>query len=322
MLPKISLPFQAVLMFFGSLPLMRRLHKTFQFDIIDAHFVYPDGLAAVLLGKALNLPTVVSARGTDINLYPAYRFVRPQIRFALRRATGAIAVCKSLGEVMSTLAGPGRDVREIGNGVDTSRFCPVKQEEARKELGLPLNAHIVVAVGALIPRKGYHLLIPAFAQIAQQFPDSQLHILGEGESRGELTRMIEMLGLTGRAYLQGSCPNAQLRCWYGAADVSCLASSREGWPNVILESLACGTPVVATGVWGTPEVITSPELGVIVEQTIPSIASGLKVALEKRWDRERIAAHARKRDWDTVAKEVEEYLELVLKRSAQALSSA
>lgn len=317
MLPLISLPFQALLMFLGSLPLVRKLHRRFQFDVIDAHFVYPDGLAGVLLGRALNLPTVISARGTDINLYPDFWSIRPQIRFALRKAAGTIAVCKSLGEVMSTLAGPALDVREIGNGVDSSRFFPLDQEQARRELGLPSSAQILVAVGALVPRKGYHILIPAFAQIAERFPASQLHILGEGESRGELTRMIKERGLAGRVQLQGSCPNSRLRSWYAAADVSCLASSREGWPNVLLESLACGTPVVATGVWGTPEVITSPDFGIIVEQTISSIAAGLETALQKRWDREHIADCARKRDWNLVAQEVEEYLNIVLKRTSE-----
>jgi teichuronic acid biosynthesis glycosyltransferase TuaC len=314
MLPKVSLPLQALLMLLGSFSLVQKLHRAHKFDLIDAHFVYPDGLAGVLLGRLLKVPAVVSARGTDINLYPKYRFIRPQIRYALRKAVGAIAVCKALQDVMVSLAGPGRHVQVIGNGVDTSRFFPIPQGAACRELNLSLDGPMVVAVGALVPRKGYHFLIPAFAQICEQFPGAHLYILGEGESRGELQQMIRTLGLAGRVHLQGNCPNARLRFWYGAANVSCLVSSREGWPNVLLESLACGTPVVATGLWGTPEVITSPDLGVIVDQTIPCIASGLKSALERNWNREQIAAHARERDWNVVAQELEEYLALVLQR--------
>jgi len=314
MIPLISLPLLPLLMFLGSIRLVCELHREFEFDVIDAHFVYPDGLAGVLLGKVLKVPTVVSARGTDINQYPMYSLIRPQIRYSLRNAAGAIAVCKALQDVMVSLAGPGHESRVIGNGVDTSRFFPVERKEARQELGLQSDAPIATAVGALIPRKGYHVLIPAFAQIRDQFSNAHLYILGEGESRGELEQMIRAMGLAESVHLLGNCPNARLRYWYSAADVSCLVSSREGWPNVLLESMACGTPVVATGLWGTPEVITSPELGIMVEQTVPSVAAGLRSALERVWNREEIAARARERDWNVVAMEVEEYLELIVKR--------
>lgn len=313
MLPMVSLPLQALLMLLGSFRLVRKLHREYRFDIIDAHFVYPDGLAGVLLAKLLKVPVVLSARGTDINLYPMFRLIRPQIRYALRKAEGSIAVCKALQDVMVSLAGPDHKSRVIGNGVDTSRFFPMPQDEARRKLNLPLDGPIAVAVGALIERKGYHLLIPAFARIREQFPNARLYILGEGESRGELEQMIRRLGLVDRVHLHGSCPNARLHYWYSAADVSCLVSSREGWPNVLLESLACGTPVVATGLWGTPEVITSADLGVMVDQTVSSIAAGLSSALKREWNREQIATHASKRNWKVVAQELEEYLALVLK---------
>jgi teichuronic acid biosynthesis glycosyltransferase TuaC len=314
MLPKISFPLQALLMLLGTFRLVFKLHRKHEFDVIDAHFVFPDGLAGVFLGKLLNLPTIVSARGTDINLYPNFSLIRPQIRYSLRHAAGAIAVCKALQDVMVLLAGPGHNVQVIGNGVDTTRFFPIALEEARRELNLQVDNLIIVAVGALVARKGYQFLIPAFAQIRKQFADARLYILGEGESRDELQQMIVALGLSDSVHLPGSCPNARLRYWYSAADVSCLVSSREGWPNVLLESLACGTPVVATGLWGTPEVITSPELGIMADQSVPSIASCLKSALERKWDRGSIASHARERDWNVVARELEEYLASVLKR--------
>ena len=315
MLPGVSLPLQALLMFLGSFPLVRRIHREHGFDIIDAHFVYPDGLAATLLGKMLHLPTVVSARGTDINMYPSLRLIRPQIRWTLKNAAGAIAVCKPLGDEMRSLAGPQRDVAVIGNGVDPTRFFPTDRKEARRQLGLPLDSRIAIAVGSLIPRKGYQFLIPAVAEIRKQFPDLHLYIVGEGDYRSELERMIRACDLVDCVELRGNCPNTQLRAWYCSADVSCLVSSREGWPNVLLESMACGTPVVATGVWGTPEVITSPDLGVIVEQNVDSIAAGLESALRRTWVREQIAAYARSRDWNVVAREVQEYLAKVLRLS-------
>ena len=314
MLPRVSLPLQALLMFLGTFPLVWRLHQKHRFDIIDAHFVYPDGLTGILLGKMLHLPEAVSARGTDINMYPSFRLIRPQIRWTLKNATGLIAVCKPLRDEMLSLAGAQCDVAVIGNGVDPTRFFPADRNEARKQLALPLDSRIAVAVGSLIERKGYQFLIPAIAQIRKQFPDIHLYVLGEGDYRSNLERMIRDLGVADCVHLHGNCPNTQLRSWYSAADISCLVSSREGWPNVLLESMACGTPVVATGVWGTPEVITSPDLGVIVEQDVASIASGLQSALRRNWERERIAAYACSRDWDVVAREVQEYLTTVVRR--------
>jgi glycosyltransferase involved in cell wall biosynthesis len=295
-------------MFIGSLRTAHRLHREMKFDCIDAHFVYPDGLAAVLLGKFLKLPVVVSARGTDINLYPSFRSIRPQIRWAIKHSSGVIAVSTSLLEPMLGLGARPAHSRVIGNGIDLDRFSPIAPAQARNHLGLPGLGMIIVSVGALTPRKGFHFLIPALAQIAPRFPAIHLYILGEGEYRSMLEALIRECKLENQVTLVGKIPNEQLRYWFSAASISCLVSSREGWANVLPESLACGTPVVATRVWGAPEIIVSPELGLLVEQDVQSIAAGLESALIKDWDRQYIAQQAAKRTWQIVAAEVEEFL--------------
>ena len=309
LLPKISMPLHGWLMFIGSIRLVRRLHREKKFDLIDAHYVYPDGFAAVLLGKLLSLPVIVSARGTDINLFPSFHLIRPMISWTLRRVSGAIAVCTPLLEAMLKLGLPAGTGAAIGNGVDINRFQPLDQVAARQKLGLPERRRIIVSVGGLIPRKGYQFLIPALVQVVRRYPKVQLYIVGGGPSRSDLELLIRKLDLKNYVNLAGPQPNEDLHLWYSAADVSCLTSSREGWPNVILESMACGTPVVATRVWGTPEVIVSPELGIMVDQTVESIAGGLEDALAKRWDRKLIERFARQRTWDVVAGEVEEFLQ-------------
>lgn len=308
LLPKISMPLHGLLMFIGSLRTAHRLHREMKFDCIDAHFVYPDGLAAVLLGKFLKLPVVVSARGTDINLYPSFRSIRPQIRWAIKHSSGVIAVSTSLLEPMLGLGARPAHSRVIGNGIDLDRFSPIAPAQARNHLGLPGLGMIIVSVGALTPRKGFHFLIPALAQIAPRFPAIHLYILGEGEYRSMLEALIRECKLENQVTLVGKIPNEQLRYWFSAASISCLVSSREGWANVLPESLACGTPVVATRVWGAPEIIVSPELGLLVEQDVQSIAAGLESALIKDWDRQYIAQQAAKRTWQIVAAEVEEFL--------------
>ena len=171
-----------------------------------------------------------------------------------------------------------------------------------------LDAEVVVAVGNLVPVKGHQFLIPAIAQLTTQCPKIILYIVGEGYFRAKLEALAKQEKVQDRVIFVGRKPNEELRYWYSAADVSCLASSREGWANVLLESLACGTPVVATRVWGAPEVITSPELGFLVDGSVGSIAAGLGLALQKRWDREVLARYAASRTWDVVASEVENFL--------------
>lgn len=316
LIPRLSMPWHAWLMYRGCIGLARRLHCEHPFDCVDGHFVYPDGKAALLTGDALKIPTVVSARGSDINLFPEFALIRPQIRRTLRRAAGRIAVCHALRTKMQEIAGADCDVRVIGNGVDPARFFPSDCAEARRHLGLPEDKRVIVCVAALQPVKGHEQLFKALRLTTKTCPAAQLYLVGEGPLRSHLEQLAGSLGLSGQIHFAGACPNEQLRHWYSAADISSLTSSREGWPNVVLESLACGTPVVATRVWGTPEILQSPEFGILVEQGVDSIAVGLQQALERRWDRPKIAQHARSRDWTVVGGEVEDYFREVLRTNS------
>ncbi|HKT47229.1 MAG TPA: glycosyltransferase [Candidatus Acidoferrales bacterium] len=320
LLPKISMPFHARLMAAGSLELARRLHASRPFDLVDAHFIYPDGKAALRIANALGIPAVVSARGSDINLYPGFRLIRPQIRNTLLHSAGRVAVCEALREEMLRVAGEAAlDIRVIGNGVDPSRFFPVPRLEARRNLQIPERARVLVSVAALLPVKGHELLLRGFERLSSAVPDVQLYLVGEGMLRPRLEQLTASLGLRDRVRFVGACPNVRLREWYSAADASVLASSREGWPNVVLESLACGTPVVATRVWGTPEILRSPGLGLLVDQTPESLAQGLQAALAANWDAANLVNYARTRTWAVVAQELENYFCEILAGRGKAL---
>lgn len=322
LLPKIAMPLHGLLMFLGAYPRARALHRQFRFDCIDSHYVYPDGLAAVLIGRMLNIPVVMSARGTDINQFPSFRMVSPQIRWALKQATGVIGVSTPLKRAMVELGAPSDSARTIGNGIDLARFQPLDRTQARGHLGLPLDAKIVVSVGALVPAKGHSLLIHAISRLAAERPNLQAYIVGEGPYRREVERDAKSLGIENRIHLVGAHSNEELKYWYSAADVSCLPSYREGWANVLLESIACGTPPVATRVGAAPEVITSADLGLLVEPNAEAIAAGLDAALKKSWDRNKLVHYAGTRTWDVVAREMEEFLmEAVMKGKATDFSS-
>jgi glycosyltransferase involved in cell wall biosynthesis len=308
LLPKISMVFHGLLMFAGSAPLVKRLHAQKEFQCIDAHYVYPDGFAAVLLGKTLRIPVVVSARGTDISLFPSFKLIRPMIQWTLRQSIGVAGVCEALKDAMVELGASPDTAQAIGNGIDIDRFTPVDRREARRRLKIAEGAKVVVSVGSLVPVKGHQFLIPALALAAQRHPSLRLYVVGEGILGRKLEEQAQAEGIGDRVFFVGRKPNEELKDWYSAADVSCLASSREGWANVLLESLACGTPVVATRVWGTPEVLNSADLGVLVEQDVESIAQGLELALARQWDREALVRRATSRTWEVVARDVENFL--------------
>jgi len=319
LLPKISMSAHGMLLYSAMLPVVRRLHAREKFDFIDSHFLYPDGFAAVKLGRKLQIPVSVTARGTDANSYPSYGLIRPMLRWTLERADVRIAVAAALRDKMREFSSPGLPIRVIPNGVDTDRFWRTDMAEARRQLGLPSDQSLIVAVGSLTEVKRHWLLIRAFQKIASKKPQICLYIFGEGANRSGLEKLAREVQLQDRIHLPGKIANETLRLWYSAANVSCLTSVQEGWPNAATESLACGTPVVATRVGGIPEILCNEALGVLAEGTIESIASALQEGLSRKWDREEISRRTRMRSWDAVAGEIEETFAEVLSRRGKIL---
>ncbi|MHB8762744.1 MAG: glycosyltransferase family 4 protein [Deferrisomatales bacterium] len=306
MLPKVSMVVQWLSMFLGAYPTVRAIQREYDFDLIDGHYIYPDGLAAILLGKVFRKPVVLSARGSDINQFADFPLIRPMIRFALRRADQLISVCGALRDRMVELGADPRKTHVIPNGVDLERFEPMDRSEARRILGVDPKQRFFLSVGGLIPRKGFDLLIRAFREVQQRdgIEDACLYIVGEGPARGELQSLIDAEGVGRHVFLVGEQANDRLKYWYNAADVFCLASSREGWANVIMEALACGTPVVSSMVWGAPEIITSEEVGCLAARTIEAFSESMTEAIRGTWKREGIRSHVSNRSWDRVAGEV------------------
>ena len=237
-----------------------RILRHYPFDLIDAHYFYPDGVAAVMLGKRLHTPVVVTARGTDINLIAQYRLPRAMMRWAARNAAGLITVSSALKDSLVRLGVPAERIQVLRNGVDLELFRPVEREAVRRKLGMTRKT--LLSVGNLLAFKGHGLAISALPFL----PQCELVIAGEGRDRKLFEALARDAGVAGRVRFVGSLPQAELRDYYGAADAVVLASSREGWPNVLLEAMACGTPVVATGVGGVREIVTAPEAGLVIEE--------------------------------------------------------
>ena len=320
LIPKVGMTIAPALLAAASLgPLRRLLRSGFDFDIIDAHYYYPDGVAAALLGKWLRKPVVITARGTDLNLIAQYTLPRRMIRWAAGRADASIGVCAALTEVLRGLGIPGDKLHVMRNGVDLGRFRPLDQFEQRRMHGLGPGP-VLLSVGNLIESKGHHLIIDALPQIRQRHPDAQLIIIGEGPERQALFRRALSLGIEAHVRFPGSVAQVTLASWYSAADGFVLASSREGWANVLLESMACGTPVVATHIGGIPEVVAAPVAGLLVrERSGPEFAMAILKLLDRQSDRAAVRCYAEGFSWAATTKaQLELFDRLVKARSETA----
>lgn len=275
-IPRIGMTAAPWLLYRSVLPIVRTLiAQGLRVDIIDAHYFYPDGVAAVWLGKALNLPVVITARGSDITQLPNYAAPRSMIKSAIAGAAALISVSAALRTCLLELGAPACGVTVLRNGVDTALFHPPANDTARDAArsALQLNGPTLLSVGHLIERKGHHRIIAAMTAL----PQYELLIVGEGPERGRLEALIAAHNLGGRVRLLGMRPHTELPALYGAVDALVLASSREGWANVLLEAMACGTPVLASDIPGNPEVVQQPAAGRLFSPNEPeAIAQAAK----------------------------------------------
>ena len=263
-IPKVGSGYAPEALFRRGLALARRLQEAGQrFDVIDAHYFYPDGVAAARLGQALRLPVIITGRGTDLTLIPEQTGARRRILWAAQQASAMVTVCDDLRRRLVVLGAPADRIVVLRNGVDLLLFRPQDRADASTALGL--DGFTLLCVGGLIPRKGLDLVLDALAKC----PDYTLLIAGGGPQRAALEAQAKRLGVAGRVRFLGEVAHADLPSVYAAADVLVLASSREGWANVLLEAMACGTPVVATDVNGAGEVVRARAAGVLMSRRTP-----------------------------------------------------
>lgn len=292
-IPWVGMTAAPSLMTWSVMAHVKRLHARHRFDLIDAHYFYPDGVAAVRLGRRLGLPVVITARGSDINLIPQYRHARRLITSSARQASALITVSEALKEKLAALDVPATRITTLRNGVDLDRFRPLERAPLRKKLGL--EGTVLLSVGHLAHLKGHDLVLEALRSL----PGATLVVIGEGPLKAALRRQAKRKGIAERVHFWGAVSHDHLVEYYNAADVLVLASSREGMPNVVLESLACGTPVVATNVGGIPEVIAAPAAGRIVQRRDSAdIADAVKALLRNPPEKQTTRQHALNFSWE------------------------
>lgn len=293
-IPKIGMLLAPFLLAAAMFPVVKRiLAEGYNFDLIDAHYFYPDGVAAVMLARHFGKPVVVTARGTDINLISRHLWPRKMIQWAASRASGIITVSRALKDAMVQMTVAEERITVLRNGVDLQLFQPTDREAERRRLGLSHTT--LLSVGNLIRTKGHDVAIEALAEL----PAVELLIIGEGEDGASLRSLAQALGVGDRVRFIGRVRQEDLKAYYTAADALVLPSVREGWTNVLLESMACGTPVIANRVGGTPEIVQRPEAGLLIEERTPRVlAQAVRQLMANYPDRRATRAYAERFDWE------------------------
>jgi glycosyltransferase involved in cell wall biosynthesis len=303
-LPLLSRPLNGWMAARVLLPHVRR----FAPDLIFSFFLYPDGYAALKIGKALAVPVVVVSIGSDIN-----RIGDPlsamHTRTVLREADFLVTVSGDLRNKAVAMGASAEKTRAIINGCDLSVFHVRDRLEARRKLGIDPAAEAVVYIGRMDVKKGLHELVEAAASLRPTRANLQVYLIGEGPDRTLIESAIQANNAAGYIHALPGCAFDDVAVWMAAADLITLPSYMEGCPNVVLEALASGRPVVATNVGGIPEILSN-ECGQLVPPRAPgALAEALASVLDKTWDAEAISAHG-SRSWETVAAELLEIFKL------------
>lgn len=241
---------------------LKEIRSAFDFDLIHAHTITPDGFAAVRAGREMAKPVVISARGSDVHTYPRRnRWLARETRQALSQCSRVVAVSRELARQTEALAPGCQSVEVVYNGVDAGLFAPgADQSEVRAALKLPIQGTLALAVGALVPEKGFADLIKAVERTSRDHSELRLVVVGAGSMQAELAALGARLG-PGRVLLPGAVPNSKVADYMRAADLLLHPSHAEGLPNVVLEAMAAELPVIATSVGGIPEVVIPGETG-------------------------------------------------------------
>jgi len=302
-------------LYLSSLRPVQLIRRSFPFELIDAHFAYPDGFAAALLARRFSVPVTITLRGT-INRLIHYTGRRQAIRWALSRAERVFSVSQYLVDLACTLGLPQEKFVVVPNGVDWATFRPEDREMVRKELEIAKNRKVLISVGALAERKGHHRVLEVLPELLRHFPDLLYIVVGgpsvEGNMGPSMQATVQELGLHDHVWFVGEVPHDEVPRFLSAADVFVLPTRYEGWANVFLEAMACGLPVVTTDVCGNAEVVRDGTGLLVPFADGPAIKDALVEALGRSWNRTRIMDYARSYTWEKAAGRVHEEFQRLL----------
>jgi teichuronic acid biosynthesis glycosyltransferase TuaC len=306
--PGFGRKFDGISMAIATLAIIKRERLSKTVGLIDSHFAYPEGYAAQIVAKKLNLPygiTLRGARDTDT----VGTSCEPMLKSAIQDASYVIGVSDALRKFAIRMGGADERAVTISNGVNASNFFPEDKAIAREKLGISLNQKVIVSVGSLIPLKGHERIVELMPNILKIHPDALFLIVGAptryADSSQQINQKIEALNLQKHVRLCGRIAPNELRWYLSSADVFALATENEGWPNALMEALACGLPVVTTNVGGNAEIVHSEFMGTVVPYWEPNtFAQAISTWLVEQPNREKRLSWAKGASWHGTAKKV------------------
>lgn len=254
--------------------------RYFQPDAVISYWAHPDGEAAVNAGREAKVPVVAMVGGSDVLLLGRSGSRRKAILNVLNASDKVVPVSQNIADTLVADGLPESKIEVIPRGVDRKLFSPGDQDEARRRLGIPANVRLLVAVGRLVPVKGFDILVDACRVARERFPNLMCVILGSGPLQSTLQAQVREADLEDTVQLLGAKKQAELADWYRAADLTVLSSHSEGIPNVLLESLSCGTPFVSTRVGGIPDIADERFHTLVPAGNPAALASGIVVRLQ------------------------------------------
>ena len=282
--------------------LVGKIYSNFPFQMILCYWSYPDGYAAVRFAKEYGVPVIIRPRGSDVNLCMDNMILRQFLGSTLKKADRVIPVSGMLRDRVKTLGVISEKLNVIPNGIDSREFYPMDKIKCRNDLKIWQNKKVILFVGNLLEVKGIEYLLGAIKNLDEnKRNDIVFYILGSGKLQPQVENLRDTLKHV-QLQLVGDVPHDKLVVWMNAADILCLSSIHEGWPNVLMESLACGTPVVSTRVGGVPEIINNESLGILVPSSdSKALSEAIEKALSTQWDKNILINRVSFESWDIVA---------------------
>jgi len=234
----------------------------------------------------------MTARGSDVTEIGAMQGPRRKILRAIQAASHTITVSNNLRRDLISMGGDEAKITTLRNGVDVRRFKEQDRKIRRESWGV--SGPVMLFAGWLIPRKRLDLVLDVTVEI----PELTTVIVGDGPLRGKLEHQAKELGISGRVIFMGQRKPSEMPAVYSGADILLLPSDREGWANVLLEAMACGTPVVTRAVGGAPDLITNDNAGRVVDgDTGGMLGAAVKELIENPPARADTRAFAAGFDW-------------------------
>ena len=281
-------------------------------DVACNFWLYPEGFATVTVARRLGIPAIVGSIGSDLNRIPdpASKWLT---RLAMQRASFVVTKSDHLRQEAIRMGIDGRKVQTVRNGCDPTVFHAADRKAARVQLGVHHDAELVLFVGRLDGKKGIMELLEAFVSLASRRPNLLLAYIGDGPGAEPLRCKANFFALQDRIIFGGACPSQKVAQWLAAANVLALPSYNEGYPNVVIEALSCGRPVIATNVGGILELVNKQSGILVSPRDSLGLADAIDTALERNWDERLISAQFR-RSWDEAAGEMLSICELALRQ--------